>query len=142
MYYAKMPFLPCLFVSISLVDNGGTESQGCVTTVSWHSVWAGVIVVGLQCSRGTCRICSPRAGNTAWAAVGKHIPQRNTFSEGNSLLTYYTSPDECNMHRTTFTLEAVMRALFVAGTHSLFGSNPSVELSIYTAVACLTLKKK
>ena len=30
----------CFFISISLVDKGGTEAQGCVTTVSWHGVWS------------------------------------------------------------------------------------------------------
>lgn len=67
-----------LFLSISLVDKGGTEAQGCVTTVSWHSVWGGVIVVELQGLRGTGRLCCPRAGNTAWAAVSQHIPLRST----------------------------------------------------------------
>lgn len=64
------------------------------------------------------------------------------FSEGNSLMSYCTSDesDECNMQplrRTTFTLEVAMQARFAAITYRLFGSNPSVELSVYSAVACL-----
>lgn len=49
-----------LFVSISLVDNGGTQAQGCVTTVSWQSVWGGVIVAGLQRSKGYLQALQPR----------------------------------------------------------------------------------
>lgn len=67
----------CLFISISLVDKGGTEAQGCVTTVSWHGVWSWVIVAGLQSVRGISSLCYPRAGNQAWAAVSQHIPPRS-----------------------------------------------------------------
>lgn len=67
----------CFFISISLVDKGGTEAQGCVTTVSWHGVWSWVIVAWLQIVRGISSLCYPRAGNQAWAAVSQHIPPRS-----------------------------------------------------------------
>lgn len=67
-----------VFMSISLVDKGGTEAQGCVTTVSWHGVWSWVIVAGLQSVRGIGSLCYPRAGNQAWAAVSQHIPLRSS----------------------------------------------------------------
>lgn len=74
------PFVisPLFFLSISLVDKGGTEAQGCVTTVSWLGVWSWVIVTGLQSVKGIGRLCYPRAGNQAWAAVTQHIPLRST----------------------------------------------------------------
>lgn len=75
---SALVFPPLLLsASISLVDMGGTETQGCVTTVSWHRVWSGVIVVVLQGERATGSLCCPRAGSQAWAAVSQNIPLRN-----------------------------------------------------------------
>lgn len=82
-FYGSFAFCHCLFlsfcffISISLVDKGGTEAQGCVTTVSWHGVWSWVIVAGLQSVRGISSLCYPRAGNQAWAAVSQPRPPRS-----------------------------------------------------------------
>ena len=50
-------------------------AQGCVTTVSWHDVWSGVIV---RVQEGKTSTGCPRAGSLCRAAVSQHIPLTTT----------------------------------------------------------------